>query len=255
MTTFSTASRASPAAPARRGPSPRKRSRLKTRSAGEECVRECERDHQGQGSAGNGGGLSAPGASAEPRPLARGRCRARRPTPGGCPRFPRPVVARRHAGLRHRAADQCGWPVQRCRRFFRRERTPSRALPAVASLRDGASATLDCALPRQTHWHLSGWTGQTRGRGSVDNQEPATVRRAAQYRTLRDCLAPGSFAKSGPPVRILLIFDPAVTAWRNRRIPASRSRHRARRRRSMHRGRVPSQRSPRARIPSPRHRP
>jgi hypothetical protein len=28
----------------------------------------------------------------------------------------------------------------------------------VASLRDGASATLDCALPRQTHWHLSGWT-------------------------------------------------------------------------------------------------
>ncbi len=25
-------------------------------------------------------------------------------------------------------------------------------------------ATLDCALPRQTHWHLSGWTGQTRGR-------------------------------------------------------------------------------------------
>jgi hypothetical protein len=29
-------------------------------------------------------------------------------------------------------------------------------------------------------------------------------------------------AKSGPPVRILLIFDPAVIAWRSRRNPASR---------------------------------
>ena len=36
--------------------------------------------------------------------------------------------------------------VQGCRRFSRRGRTPSRALPAVASLRDDASATLDCAL-------------------------------------------------------------------------------------------------------------
>jgi hypothetical protein len=57
-----------------------------------------------RGSAGEwAGGLSAPGRRLRPRLLARGRCRARRPTPGGCPRFPRPVVARRYAGLRHRA--------------------------------------------------------------------------------------------------------------------------------------------------------
>ena len=37
-------------------------------------------------------------------------------------RFPAPCLA-----------DRRGWPVQRCRRFFRRESTPSRALPLVAS--------------------------------------------------------------------------------------------------------------------------
>ena len=36
-----------------------------------------------------------------------------------------------------RLAGRCGWPVQRCRRFFRRESAPSRALPLVAS-DDGA---------------------------------------------------------------------------------------------------------------------
>jgi len=93
-----------------------------------------------------------PGRRLGPRPLACGHCRARRPTPGDCPRF---AQASGCSPLREspapRIADQCGWPVQRCRRFFRRESAPSRALPPVASLRDGASATLDCALPRQTH--------------------------------------------------------------------------------------------------------
>jgi len=96
----------SPAAPARRGPSPRRDRELKTRSA-EDREREIRRvhDHQGQGLSGEWAGVCPrPGASAEPRPLARGRCRARRPTPGRCPCSRRPVVARRYASLRHRAS-------------------------------------------------------------------------------------------------------------------------------------------------------
>jgi len=63
-----------------------------------------------------------------------GRCRARRPTPGGCPRYRLAggcSPSRRSPAPR--LADQCGWPVQRCRRLFRHESTPSRALPLVAS--------------------------------------------------------------------------------------------------------------------------
>ena len=47
-----------------------------------------------------------------------------------------------------------------CRASSRRARSPSRALPAVASLRDGASAALETDLPRQPR-HLSG--GRERG--------------------------------------------------------------------------------------------
>jgi hypothetical protein len=39
----------------------------------------------------------------------------------------------------------CGWPVQGRLALSCRSRSPSRALPAVASLRDGASATLEYA--------------------------------------------------------------------------------------------------------------
>jgi hypothetical protein len=59
-------------------------------------------------STGNGGGLSAPGASAEAASSRAGRWRARRPMPGGCPRSRKPVVARRYASLRHRASPELG---------------------------------------------------------------------------------------------------------------------------------------------------
>ena len=49
---------------------------------------------------GKAGGLVCTlGRRLRPRPLARGRYRARRPTPGGCPRYRWPVVARRYAPL------------------------------------------------------------------------------------------------------------------------------------------------------------
>jgi hypothetical protein len=142
----------------------RKDRELKTRRVGVGSVRERERDHQRQrGHRGIDGNLSAPGASAEPRPLARGAAgrggRRRAGVPASRGRWLLAVT--RVSGTAHSRSVRDG-PVQRCRPFFRRERAPSRALPGVASLRDGASATLDCALPRQTHWHLSGWTGQNR---------------------------------------------------------------------------------------------
>ena len=61
---------APPARRARAEPAQRDRE-LKTRSAGEECVRSASVTTWS--SAGNGGGRFAPVASAEPRPLARGR--------------------------------------------------------------------------------------------------------------------------------------------------------------------------------------
>ena len=59
-------------------------------------------------------------------------------------------------------ANRRGWPVQRCRRLFCRSRSQSRA----RLRRVGAShrRPLSSDLARQTHWHLSGWTGQSRGR-------------------------------------------------------------------------------------------
>jgi hypothetical protein len=55
-------------------------------------------------SAGNGRRLSAPGASAVAVPSRGGGCRRGGPTPDGCPRSLRPVVARRHAVFRRRAS-------------------------------------------------------------------------------------------------------------------------------------------------------
>jgi hypothetical protein len=60
-------------------------------------VGQCEHDHQA--SAGNDGGLfCARGVS-----LPRGSALGAPPTPDDWPRFPGYVVARRYAGLRHRA--------------------------------------------------------------------------------------------------------------------------------------------------------
>ena len=133
-------------------------------------------------------GLSRAGALPRPRRRRSGgrpRCRQA----GGGPPLRAPLAPR---SLTSRG---CGWPVQRCRRSFRRESTPSRALPLVASLRDGASATLDSALPRQTHWHLSGWTGQSVARAATSgirlydlNYELSPCR--GYYR--RRCVAPSA---------------------------------------------------------------
>ena len=100
----------SPAAPARRGPSPRRDPRADDAKYRRRKREEVRASPPGPGpQRGMGGGLHAPGASAEPRPLARGRCRARRPTPGGCPRFPQAggcSPSRRSPAPR--IADQCG---------------------------------------------------------------------------------------------------------------------------------------------------
>ena len=102
-------------------------------------------------SAGNGGGRFAPGASAEPRPLARGadghggRRRAARPA---CLSMWLLAVTRSPAP---RYTDRCGWPVQRCRRFLYRSRSQSRAL--LRRVPTGRPLSSD--LARQTHWHLS----------------------------------------------------------------------------------------------------
>ena len=92
-----------------------------------------------------------------------GRRRAATPDPR------RPVVARRHASLRHRGKPISAGPVQRCRRLFRRERPPSRALPPVASSRR-KTAPPRLRPPTATHWHLSGWTGGCRGRAGRADQ-------------------------------------------------------------------------------------
>ena len=165
MTTFSTASRAR-LRHANAGPDPQGSSAEAAEHRGER-MRETRRvrDHQGQSlrreSAGN---ASRPGRRLGPRPLARGRCRARRPTPVACPRFRRPVVARRYA--------VSSTALTRSVRVTR-PTVPTIVLPGKVTVKgapDGrvsdsrASAlTLDCDLARQNHWHLSGWTGQTRG--------------------------------------------------------------------------------------------
>jgi hypothetical protein len=85
----------------------------------------------------------------------------RRPTPGDWPRFPAYVVARRHA-----VSDAApGESVQ-----VARPTVPKILLPLKITVKGAPAArpsgqTLDSDLARQTHWHLSGWTGQSRTSG------------------------------------------------------------------------------------------
>jgi hypothetical protein len=84
------------------------------------------------------GGWSAPGASAEPRPLARGRCRARRPTLGNSPRFPEHVAARRYA--------VSGTALSRSVRVAR-PTVPTILLPFKITVK-GAPAARRCSAPQ-----------------------------------------------------------------------------------------------------------
>jgi hypothetical protein len=62
-------------------------------------------------------------------------------------------------------------PVQRCRRFFYRSRSQSRArLRRVGAPHRGP---LSSDLSRQTHWHLSGWTEEAGGRAYYQTQASA----------------------------------------------------------------------------------
>ena len=64
---------------------------------------ECERDHLGQGLSGEWAGVCPhPGRRLSLALSRGGRCRARRPTPGGCPRFPQADGCSALRGLRHR---------------------------------------------------------------------------------------------------------------------------------------------------------
>ena len=105
-----------------------------------------------------------------------GRCRvraadARRPSPLPPGRW-RPAVTRPLAP-RLPTPRGCGWPVQRSLALSCRSRSPSRALPAVAS-GDGAQTAppLSSDLPRKDHRHLSGWTepsvDSVRALGSIE---------------------------------------------------------------------------------------
>ena len=97
----------------------------------------CRRaDHQADGLSGEGGGLSAPGASAEAAPsrvrtLPGAAADAGRLSPLPAGRW-WPAVTWVSGTAVSRSVRV---PVQRCRRLFRRERPPSRALPPVASSR------------------------------------------------------------------------------------------------------------------------
>ena len=85
---------APPARHARARPAQRDRG-LKPRSSGDECVEECERDHlvlSGEWR----GSVARPGRRSV-APYRAGALWARPPTPGGWPRFPDYVVARRYA--------------------------------------------------------------------------------------------------------------------------------------------------------------
>jgi hypothetical protein len=57
-------------------------------------------------SAGNGGDCLRLGRRLRPRPLACGRCRARRPTPGGCPRYRQAGGGPPSRSSRHRAMQK-----------------------------------------------------------------------------------------------------------------------------------------------------
>ncbi len=99
----------------------------------------------------------------KPRPLARGRCRARRPTPGDCPRFP---WASGCSPLRRSPAPRLAKSVRVTRPTVPTILSPckdhSQGRSRWSRLRRRTNrAALDSDLPRQTHWHLSGWTGQS----------------------------------------------------------------------------------------------
>jgi hypothetical protein len=95
-------------------------------------------------SAGNERGSVHARASAEAAPFRAEALRARRADARRLsPLPPGPVVTRRYAAPGTAPADQRGLARPPCRASSRRARSPSRALPPVASLRDGASATLE----------------------------------------------------------------------------------------------------------------
>jgi hypothetical protein len=71
-----------------------------------------------------------------------------------------------------RLADQRGDPSNGADdRIAERDHSKGRSLRS----REFASLTLDCDLAWQNHWHLSGWTGQTRGRAGTDGAIVDTV--------------------------------------------------------------------------------
>jgi hypothetical protein len=142
-------------------------------------VRECERDHLVL--SGNDGVCFAPGASVC-RALPRGSALGPSPMPGSWLRFPEYVVARRHAVSGTAPSGSVGWPIQRCRGFFYRSRSQSRA----RLRRVGAShrRPLSSDLARQTHWHLSGWTEQSRGWVSKCSEAHGRSWNRLEYRVL-----------------------------------------------------------------------
>jgi hypothetical protein len=82
---------------------------------------------------GKAGHCSRAGRRLRPRPLACGRCRARRPTPGAVPRYRQAVVTRRHAAPDTTPCVKPWLARPPCRASSRRSRSQSRALPTVAS--------------------------------------------------------------------------------------------------------------------------
>ena len=138
----------------------------KTRSAKSECVRRGGDDHQGQASAGNERGRSAPVASAKTSPCwagARWGDASRRRA--AVPASRRPVVARRCASRRQRACRS----VRVIRPMAPTIISPCKGAVWGAPVGRVRDSRTNRARPRPrpytaTHWHLIGWTGQSRGR-------------------------------------------------------------------------------------------
>jgi hypothetical protein len=125
-------------------------------------------DHQGQGLSGEWAGEGPRRGVGLPRPLSRGGAAedaapsagrlSRFPQAGGCsplrespaPRLPISAGDPSN-GADDRIAAKCH---SKGRSFVA---SPTRAQTALA---------LDCDLSQQNHWHLSGWTGQSRGRAA-----------------------------------------------------------------------------------------
>jgi hypothetical protein len=175
MTTFPTASRAR-LRHASTGPQTAQGRELETRNAGD-GMREMRRvhDHQGQGLSGMSGEGPRRGVG-RCRALSRGgRCRARRADAGRPFRFPQAGgCSPSRESSAPRQPISAGGPSNGAGDYF-----------AVKVCRLGCScwsherrtnrAALDCAPPRQTHWHLSGWTGQSGGRADSRPYSPRSV--------------------------------------------------------------------------------